>query len=361
MEKDIKKEFRDLIAHGEPERAIEKLLTDEAIKSKSFNEIVALKNQIRQLKRNRNEDTIKTEDYNMNYNRIISSLLKIVDEYEKSQTFNPEEYIAKFENEIKIKEFIYNLVSEDRIKDSINIIKAWLLKKESVNPDIEKELSLLSSQLNQIVNEVRLGIVDNNIYRVERSKLTQNLLKILGFVFEGDEKKIEKIRAEEKLERTAASFVQDSITELSKRESRLKLLANFWYIIGFIALILGVALGVYFSSIDNTAKTSILSITYVIVRNILTIALLIVASRYSFNLGKTYMNESLKNADRIHAISFGKFYLQVYGSDIKQEELREVFKDWNTNQESAFLKLDSKDIDPKILESILKLAESLKK
>lgn len=73
-----------------------------------------------------------------------------------------------------------------------------------------------------------------------------------------------------------------------------------------------------------------------------------------------YMNESLKNADRKHAISFGKFYLQVYGSSVKQEDLKEVFKDWNTITESPFVKLDSADFDPKLLESFLKFVEIMK-
>ncbi len=72
------------------------------------------------------------------------------------------------------------------------------------------------------------------------------------------------------------------------------------------------------------------------------------------------MNESLKNSDRMHAISFGKFYLQVFGADIKQSDLKEVFKDWNTNQDSAFVRLNSNEFDPKLLQSFLKFSEIVK-
>ena len=72
------------------------------------------------------------------------------------------------------------------------------------------------------------------------------------------------------------------------------------------------------------------------------------------------MNESLKNADRIHAISFGKFYLQVFSEDLKPEDLKDVFKDWNTYQETPFVKLDSNEFDPKLLQAFLQFAELIK-
>lgn len=353
--------FKQLIRSGKFEKAIDELLLIESVKEDYFNDIIALKNQLRQINKEQINGLIESKEYNQNQNRILSSLLNIISEFEQKNNFDAQKRLESFENENSIKDFIYSLIAEDKLKESIELLKAWIVKKGKTSPEIEKEISLIGNQLNQLINDSRLGIINSEKFRIEKSKLTQKILTTIEWILESDDKKIAKKKAEEKLERTAASFVQDSITELSKRENRLKLQANIWYIIGFVALILGVIIGVYFSTSDTTSSDSTINIVYIIARNVLIIALLVVASRYSFNLGKTYMNESLKNADRIHAISFGKFYLQVFGSDIKQDELREVFKEWNTNQESAFLKLDSKEIDPKILETILKLAETIKK
>jgi hypothetical protein len=361
MNKKDLEEFRELISLGETDTAIDKLLRIESLKKEYFNELIALKTQLRQLRQEQINGLIEPMEFNQNQNRIMSSLIDIVSDFNDGNNFVPEEQIEKLNDENSIKEYIYALIAEDKLRDSIAVLKAWIMKGRKGSPEAEKEISLIGSQFNQLVNDSRLGIVSSEKFRTEKSILTQKLLTTVELLLENDDKKIAKKEAEEKLERTAASFVQDSITELSKREVRLKLQANVWYIIGFLALILGVGIGVYFSTFDNSPSNSTINIVYIIARNVLIIALLIVASRYSFNLGKTYMNESLKNADRIHAISFGKFYLQVFGSNIKQEELRDVFKDWNTNQESAFLKLDSKDIDPKVLETILKLTETLKK
>ncbi len=361
MNKDEFNKFKQLVSIGQFEAAIDELLQIESIKEDYFNDIISLKNQLRQINKEQLAGLIESNEFNQNQNRIITSLLNIISEYEQKNSFNAEKRLESIENESSVKDLIYTLIAEDKLKDSIELLKAWIIKKGKGNIEVEKEISLILSQLNHLTNDSRLGIINSEKFRIEKSILTQKLLTTIEWILESDDKKIAKKKAEEKLERTAASFVQDSITELSKREIRLKLQANIWYVIGFAALILGVIIGIYFSVSNTTSSDSTIHVVYIIVRNILIIALLVVASRYSFNLGKTYMNESLKNADRIHAISFGKFYLQVFSSDIKQDELREIFKDWNTNQESAFLKLDSKEIDPQILEAILKLAEILRK
>ena len=65
------------------------------------------------------------------------------------------------------------------------------------------------------------------------------------------------------------------------------------------------------------------------------------------------MSESLKSADRMHAISFGKFYLKVYGSDDTWPELKEVFQHWNIDRSSSFSSQTTAEFDPKIIESML--------
>lgn len=72
------------------------------------------------------------------------------------------------------------------------------------------------------------------------------------------------------------------------------------------------------------------------------------------------MNESLKVSDRIHAISFGKFYLQVFEQSLTPEELKDIFRDWNINNQSSFAELKSSEYDPKLLESISNLIDKLK-
>ncbi|WP_217805061.1 hypothetical protein, partial [Salmonella enterica] len=45
------------------------------------------------------------------------------------------------------------------------------------------------------------------------------------------------------------------------------------------------------------------------IKGVTVVALLLGLARYSFLMAKTHQLEALKNADRLHAISFGKFYM----------------------------------------------------
>ncbi len=65
----------------------------------------------------------------------------------------------------------------------------------------------------------------------------------------------------------------------------------------------------------------------------------------------------MKNADRSHAISFGKFYLDAYGASAKWEELKEAFQYWNINNESSFSKIDTNQYDPKFVELVVELSK----
>lgn len=73
------------------------------------------------------------------------------------------------------------------------------------------------------------------------------------------------------------------------------------------------------------------------------------------------MTEALKNSDRIHSISFGKFYLQIFRGNLTGDEIKDIFRDWNMDkQTSSFSTLSSNDYDPKLIELIFKVADTLK-
>ena len=65
-------------------------------------------------------------------------------------------------------------------------------------------------------------------------------------------------------------------------------------------------------------------------------------------LGKSFMVEAIRNGDRIHAISFGKFYIKAYGRVASRQEIREVLSNWNIDSGSSFHTQDSKEIDPNV-------------
>lgn len=70
------------------------------------------------------------------------------------------------------------------------------------------------------------------------------------------------------------------------------------------------------------------------------------------------MVESLRNANRAHAIGLGKPYLKLYKGKFKWDELKDVLRNWNIDSGSAFMTLDAKDIEPVSLDN-LNLSPSL--
>ena len=49
------------------------------------------------------------------------------------------------------------------------------------------------------------------------------------------------------------------------------------------------------------------------------------------------MEEGIKQADRLHAIHYGKFFLESFQEKLSFEEIKELFKDWNMDNRSNTL------------------------
>ena len=95
-----------------------------------------------------------------------------------------------------------------------------------------------------------------------------------------------------------------------------------------------------------------LSLARAVVVNVVVVGFLGACSRYAFSLGKSYTTEALKASDRIHAIMFGRFYLNAFPDRVTWTELKEVFANWNIDRSSAFAHLDVSQIDPQLISMI---------
>lgn len=93
---------------------------------------------------------------------------------------------------------------------------------------------------------------------------------------------------------------------------------------------------------------------------VLVVAMLVGLAKLSFSLGKAFMVEALRNADRSHAISFGEFYLKAFGDKAAWAEVKEALQHWNVDKGSSFSSQTSKDFDPQILETAVELLKNLK-
>ncbi len=128
----------------------------------------------------------------------------------------------------------------------------------------------------------------------------------------------------------------------------------------FSALVSGIVFAFYgVATLGGTPDRSWIDFAILTLKTVVIIGLLSACAKYGFTLGKSYVSESLKSADRIHAISFGKFFIRVFGAKAKWPELKDAFQHSNINRASTFTSLDTSQFDPKLIESLLELAQLL--
>lgn len=166
---------------------------------------------------------------------------------------------------------------------------------------------------------------------------------------------------QKKVEATAATYIKESLTNLEKREIGYRRVAYFWYGLALFSLVGGLIFGIWRAvtlSGDSTPP-SWESLAQLGLITILVVGVLGDLSRFAFLLGKAFMVESLRNADRSHAISFGEFYLNAFGDKADWSEIKEAFQHWNIDKGSTFIDQDAKDVDPQILQTALDIAKAI--
>jgi TIR domain len=171
-----------------------------------------------------------------------------------------------------------------------------------------------------------------------------------AFVGRRTAKEERAVEVAQKIEKNAAIFIDDAVLAQTIAERRNRRAGIIWYVSGFLSLVAGLlfaTLAIVYAA--STTDKNWIYLTESILRSVIVIGFLAACARYSFALGKSYISEALKCSDRIHAIAFGKFYLQAYGEKATWPELKEVFQHWNIDRSSTFSSLDVSEIDPQIL------------
>jgi hypothetical protein len=177
---------------------------------------------------------------------------------------------------------------------------------------------------------------------------------------------LEKLRLTEEsqkaLQNNSKRFVGSALSLLGKKESRFHLISGLWAVAGACSLLSGVIIAVVtmISSSDNYHQVPSTGLAYYffhLFRGLVVVGLCGVLSRYAFIFSKSYMHESLKIGERAHAIRFGEFYLDTYGTNAQWSEVKEAFAHWNISGQSAFSGADVSHPDPAVTEAATKLAE----
>lgn len=217
-----------------------------------------------------------------------------------------------------------------------------------------------------LIGDIEVPPIVQDIFclRISLAEIDIGLTKLDASILKFQANREEEVQQVERFETNVGQYVKEVISKLEKREKSNKLIGQSWYVLGYGALLGGVV-----SAVTDLIDISVLNENeidlgvYILLgfKSIIVIGLLIALSKYAFNLGKSYVHESLKNADRIHAISFGEFYLKAFKKSINYDQVKEVFQHWNISNQSIFSNSNSNDFDPQLFEKLVKMASILGK
>jgi hypothetical protein len=213
-----------------------------------------------------------------------------------------------------------------------------------------------------------LCLMGSSDIEADSSKLADQIDKIRGELIAQEEQtkeanKIAQEAATEKAKvftRNLSQYTEKVFTRLMRNEKRDRCVAVLFYLIAMLFLGVGVIFSILKIEQVSSDISALQSIEYII-SNILTLAIVIALSRLAFTLGKAFMTNALRNEDRIHAISFGEFFINAYGDEATRDEVRAVFNDWNIDKGTSFYSQSSNDFDPKIMSALNVIKNALSK
>ncbi|WP_156183920.1 hypothetical protein [Chromobacterium sp. LK1] len=190
---------------------------------------------------------------------------------------------------------------------------------------------------------------------VEREQKVQEALVELAL-----EKERYNEESRKKIEITSKDYVADALEILDRKEAQFHTISKIWSGIGAISLVGAI---IFFAYVTLSALVTIPSqmtwefLVFAIFKGLVAIALLAGLAKYAFLLGNSYMQEALKNADRRHAINFGKFYLESYGAAAEWSQVKEAFEHWNITGTNAFKRAEESMPDIGTLEKAIAMVE----
>ncbi|MEH6348372.1 MAG: hypothetical protein V7785_24975 [Bermanella sp.] len=173
-------------------------------------------------------------------------------------------------------------------------------------------------------------------------------------------------QVQEKIEIKVPEFVKSAVEVLEKKETDFADKAKEWNKHGSISLGFAIlsAIGALIYGgfeFNSAAKGNIdwFFFSFLLLKGLIIVSLFGAFAKHAYNIGNAYMHESLKRSDRMHAINFGKLYLEVYGNDVSQTDMKSIFENWNLDSDSAFTKVHQANFDPKVVEQVTQMIKAV--
>lgn len=277
-------------------------------------------------------------------------ILEIADEQSDLED-NYKHYLTqKFENSIE--------------KDALDRIKELEEKERYLERRQRAREEQLAEQLEHLRNQISITEKDfhqrqNKLKSIE-SSFAKRELELKDSIRQLQDEYQKQVQ--EKIELKVPEFVKSAVNVLEKKESEFSNKSRNCNLEGSIALGLAIlsAIGALIYggiAFHSAAKENIdwFFFSFLLLKGLIVVTLFGAWAKHAYNLGNAYMHESLKRSDRMHAINFGKFYLEVYGNNVSQSDMKAIFENWNLNSDSAFTKVETSNFEPKIVEQVTQM------
>lgn len=200
---------------------------------------------------------------------------------------------------------------------------------------------------------------------IEKKTISQIRLIVAAHQEKIDNEAASKKAAEEKVQGKLSEYLQETLTTLKINKIKNQWLAYIFYFLSVIPLGVAIVMTLKFPQLATSLSQEPIPLAITSASQMVMLVLLISISKLFFALGKSFMVESIRNSDRIHAISFGKFFLDAYGDTATREEVLKAFSAWNIDDgKTSFRELSGSDYDPKLdtyLDGIKEIVASGKK
>lgn len=260
----------------------------------------------------------------------------------------------------------YNTIISERIsnsieKDALDRLKNLELQLEFRQQQYQARIEQSEQQLSMIqqqINESERALIEQKKKNTEREK--QYKIREIELKNKLNELKIEYDKqVQNKIEIKVPEYVTNAIEALKEKENEYKTKATEWSGNGQLALkyavgsaIVALVYGAYEFNQTHEQNISWLFFAYLMLKGLIVIGLLGAWAKHAFVQSNAYMHEALKRSERIHAISFGKLYLEIYGNNVDKQEMKSIFENWNMESQSAFKEIKQDDFNPKALENV---------
>lgn len=274
-----------------------------------------------------NEDLSKIDTASKLYNEIRRREME-VEEAKKELSIQKDEmyeYRDKIEQEYMLK--------NKSLAEQKSLFNKEIASREARFHAEQKKLETNFSERLSEVEQAR-GILEKE-YQIKQSHLNELIRET--------EKEKERYREESRksIESKTEKFVQSALDLLGDKENRFHDISKYWAVIGVASIIFSIVFAIWVTidsanAYHSANNSSIAYYVYSLLRGLIVVSLFGLLARYAFLISNSYMHESLKSGERLHAIKFGEFYLDAYGADAEWDQLKEAFENWNISGVSAF-------------------------